>query len=374
LLATETSRAGRILALCRHVQRVNYISIVLNSGNAGGMIPRAAANVFKCNYGDCKDKSNLLRALLREEGVVAYPVMVHTGLGHTIWEEWPSPYQFNHCILAIEVDASVTGPAVVDTPDFGRLMFFDPTDDDTPPGLISTAEAGNRGLILAGAKTALITLPAIAPEQNRVERRVAATLDGAGDMVGSLHEHFIGNASAEVRNEYRGKSATEYHSHIQRWLARGISAPIARKVEAHDGFQERQFDLDVDFKVASYGKPMRDVLLVFKPVVVARRQAVSFKKERRTQPVLMRAFSFEEDTEIALPAGFDVDDLPPPVELKTTFGAYASKASVAEGKLRFKRTLRLENSVIPPEQYESVRSFFEKTLQAENSPVVLKRI
>ncbi len=45
-------------------QSVRYVSIAMGIGSGGGYRPRPAAQVLTTRYGDCKDKSNLMRALL----------------------------------------------------------------------------------------------------------------------------------------------------------------------------------------------------------------------------------------------------------------------------------------------------------------------
>jgi hypothetical protein len=119
---------------------------------------------------------------------------------------------------------------------------------------------------------------------------------------------------------------------------------------------------------------MRDTLLVFKPVVVARRDSTALKKEKRTQPLVIRPSSFVERVEIALPEGFRVDELFPPAELISTFGRYQAKAEVRDNHLLFERSLELRSTTLPATEYETARIFFEKMLQAEQSPVVLKRL
>lgn len=64
-------------------------------------IPNAPAKVLARRYGDCKDKSLLLCAILQSIGVAAYPVLVNSnGLPEeTILQ--PSPDVFNHCIVQV---------------------------------------------------------------------------------------------------------------------------------------------------------------------------------------------------------------------------------------------------------------------------------
>jgi len=63
--------------------------------------PHPAPQVFAKSYGDCKDKANLLRAMLKAIGIDAFPVSIYSGDPEYVRANWPSPQQFNHCIIAI---------------------------------------------------------------------------------------------------------------------------------------------------------------------------------------------------------------------------------------------------------------------------------
>jgi hypothetical protein len=66
--------------------------------------------------------------------------------------------------------------------------------------------------------------------------------------------------------------------------------------------------------------------------------------------------------------------LPAPVELKTAFGSYTARIKIEDPQhFVLERTTELSAITIPAADYESVRSFFEKILKAEQAPVVLRR-
>jgi transglutaminase-like putative cysteine protease len=374
LVADAKTPWERISRLCRLAQQVNYMSINLDLGNAGGMKPRPATRVFQTNYGDCKDKAQLLRALLHTQGIDSFPVVVYSGDPTYVREEWVSPFQFNHCILAIRVDDNVDVPAAITHSQLGRLVIFDPTNEHTPPGWLAREDTHGLGLILAGAKGDLVRLPSLLEKENRFERRIAVTLTRDGSVGGRIEEKFFGNSSAAVREEHRTRSTTEYRDLIEGWLSRSLPGVRVSTVTAADDFDRAQFNLEIAFAGLNYGKMMRDKLLVFKPVLVARRESVAFKKTKRTQPVMIPPTSFSEHTEIDLPAGFAVDEMFAPVELSAPFGAYRANAEVRDHRVVFTRSLNLRAATLPPEQYEIARAFFEKILQAEQTPIVLKRL
>ena len=63
--------------------------------------PSPAGEVFRRRYGDCKDKSVLLTAMLRAGGVKASPALVSTSHGPVVVTMLPSPTVFDHVIVAV---------------------------------------------------------------------------------------------------------------------------------------------------------------------------------------------------------------------------------------------------------------------------------
>jgi len=144
-------------------------------------------------------------------------------------------------------------------------------------------------------------------------------------------------------------------------------------VEPSDDSAAGRFDLDVDFIAPEYGQLMQQRLLVFKPAIVARRESLYLTEAKRKHPVVLRSTAYSETVRVKLPAGFAVDELPDAVKLDTAFGSYATNYDVKDGELIFSRKLVQRATTIPVEQYNSVRSFFERIRAAEQAPVVLVR-
>lgn len=92
----------RACAALRFVQdEVRYLGF---EEGIGGHKPHDPCLVFQRRFGDCKDKTVLLKALLHLMGISSTPVLVHSYTGMLIPETLPTPFAFNHVILRIEID------------------------------------------------------------------------------------------------------------------------------------------------------------------------------------------------------------------------------------------------------------------------------
>ena len=92
-------RAERITAAIRIAQdEVRYMS---DAVGLGAYVPRTPAVTWANGYGDCKDKSLLLVALLRAMGVKADVALANTEAGHALRTYAPTPTAFDHVIVRI---------------------------------------------------------------------------------------------------------------------------------------------------------------------------------------------------------------------------------------------------------------------------------
>lgn len=89
--------------------------------------------------------------------------------------------------------------------------------------------------------------------------------------------------------------------------------------------------------------------------------------------MVLESHAFTETVRVKLPVGFDVDELPDPVKLEASFGSYKTSYEVKSGELLFIRTLSQRAGTIPADQYQAVRSFFDRIRAAEQAPVVLAK-
>ncbi len=369
LAAGAVEPIDKIAALARFAQDVKYVSIQTGVGRGGGYRPHAAPEVLANNYGDCKDKANLLRSMLHTLGVASYPVAIYASDRSFVRQEWASPQQFNHAILAISVPDETNLPAAADYDGFGRLLFFDPTDEHTPFGQMPEDEQDAWALLVAPQNGGLVRTPATSPEDNLLERNVEATLAEDGAIRASLREQCSGDSATYNRALHRELTPADYRKVIERWVSRGARAAAVSKIDVAD--QDGAFTLDVEFESASYAQSMGGRLLVFKPALVSRRNSHALVDEERRYPVVLASNAYRETVRVALPAGFRVDEKPSDVDLDTDFGRYQASWQVQEGELLFSRALETRAGVIPVEDYTEVRDFYKAVTRAEQSPVVL---
>ena len=123
---------GKALQLVQ--DEIRYVSVDLGEG---GFVPRQPGLVIEHGYGDCKDKSLLLAAILRNLGINASVALVNTRTGFGLANRLPSPFRFNHAIVRAEIDGEIfwleptwtlsggTGREIAQ-PDYGFALVLSP--------------------------------------------------------------------------------------------------------------------------------------------------------------------------------------------------------------------------------------------------------
>jgi hypothetical protein len=380
LTANSKTELDRLREIGRYTQSIKYVSIQTGIGRGGGYSPHSAIEVFTKGYGDCKDKANLMRTMLRTLGITAYPVSIYSGDATYVRKEWASPQQFNHCIVAVKVGDETNAATIIQHPQLGRLLIFDPTDEDTPLGDLPGDEQGSLALVVAGDAGALLEMPALPSKANTLERKVEATLLPDGSLTAGVRELSTGQEAAGERRQARVLSGSEYKQMIERWITRGATGARVSKIQPSDEKADGRFTLDVEFAVPLYAQ-LTGKLLLFRPAIVSRRETVFLTEKTRKQPIVLESESQLETARIKLPEGFVVDELPDAVELKlidpaksdTPCGVYAVSYEAKDGHLLSTRKLVLRATTLPVEQYQAAQKFFEGIRSAELARAVLIR-
>ena len=101
LLTADMSVKQKISAIHEFTARdIRYVSM---SDNGHAIVPHAVDDTIYNRYGDCKDKTVVLVALLNEIGVPAYPVLVSTDRESLAPVALPGMSYFDHAVACFEL-------------------------------------------------------------------------------------------------------------------------------------------------------------------------------------------------------------------------------------------------------------------------------
>ena len=376
LTASARTPLEKMQAIAQFIQHdIRYVAIELG---IGGWQPHPAAAVFSQRYGDCKDKATLTAAMLNEIGVQSYYVVINSRRG-SVGPDAPARVDgFNHAILAIKLPDGLTNPSLIATiqhPKLGMLLFFDPTSELTPFGQIGGYLQSNYGLLVSPDGSELVELPKQPARTNSIQRTAKLTLDTSGKLQGEVKEVRFGDRARSERSALRSiAKATDQIKPIESLLAGSLSSfRITKASIVNLQLMDQPFGFNYSFESENYAKNAGNLLLVRPRVLGVKSEALLETKEPRKFPIEFEAPVRDTDTfEITLPAGYEVDELPPPVDADYSFASYHSRTEANGGAIRYTRTFEIKELSVPVSSAGDLKTFYRTIASDERNTAVLK--
>ena len=125
--------------------------------------------------------------------------------------------------------------------------------------------------------------------------------------------------------------------------------------------------------VQNYAKTAGDLLLVRPRIVGSKASGFLETNEPRKYAIEFSAPTRDSDMfEITLPAGYEVDEVPPPVDADYSFATYHSKTEAQGSVVRYTRTFEIKELSVPVSKADEVRKFNRIIAGDERNMVVLK--
>jgi len=376
IASAASAPLDRVRAIAEFMQKdIRYVAIELG---IGGWQPHPATEVFDHRYGDCKDKATLMGAMLREVGVDSYYVVINTERGSVTPEVQAYLGAFDHVIIAIRLAPGLNDPSLVATlrhPKFGNLLFFDPTNEFVPFGEIGGYLQDNYGLLVTPDGGELVKLPRQPGKMNGINRTAKLTLTSGRALTGDFEETRIGDRAWSQREALRSVAKEEDRiKPIETLLARSLPAYQITKASVAN-FQQTSEPFQYRYSIVApdYAKSAGGLLLVRPRVIGNKSSALLETKEPRQFPVEFEGPSLDVDTfEITLPPGYEVEDLPPPVNADYSFGSYHSKTEASGNVLRYTRSYEIKELSVPLSKVDDLKKFYRMIASDERNTAVLK--
>lgn len=307
-----------------------------------GYQPHACREVWEKRYGDCKDKANLLRAMLAHKGIAAHLAFLDTRGGGRVERASPSWQQFNHVILAVD-----DGPE--------GFLFCDPTIEHLPAGSIGLSDLAREVLIVKNGRAEWAQTPDLLAGRILVRAELALATDGGLSGWFSLGGE--------------GADAAYYADYFNRL----DSEDRLRRMQSHaEDFFPGVEAMDVDYApaVGSVTEAVMRAYLVRPPrgageqtlpfpFPAAWLPAVSTNGERRFPYSTSRR---EEDlaVTIALPPGWTARSVPAAFSAESEVAAFAASWTAQPGKVEARLAWHPKRAVLAASEY----AVFQRSVRA----------
>lgn len=312
-VAETKGKKDKAIALIRWVQdEIRYLG--LESG-IGAYKPNPPNKVYTQRYGDCKDKSLLLVALLQKEGISAYPLLVNTDYRHNLDKLQPSNNAFDHCVVALTLD--------------DKNYYVDPTIANQGGDLDHNyfPDYGH-GLLVKENTSELISLPKpIKPQIDILEKIVVDSIGGLAFF--EIKTIYRGNKADNIRAEFDNNPLSSIQKDYLKFynnLYPGIQVADEIKFYDDNRFGTNEVLTEEKYKIEKFwfqDEPDPFIYAKIYPVVLE--SMISFPEvtDRKSQYNLGRPFSFKQETHVTLPENWLVND--DEIEIKDASFKYTSQ-------------------------------------------------
>ena len=221
LIAGVADKRQRIAALADFARRqVRYVAVEVG---IGGYRPHTPQQVMERLWGDCKDKALLLVDLLKEAGIEAYPALARLDPDGRVDRDFPSPYQFNHLIVAVPADGLGLEK---DAPVAGGYLFLDATQETGGLAWLQPGVQDQEVLVVRNGKGELVRTPVRNTQEGR-RLDVALTLAAGGEASGTARLELSGYMGAAFVQLHAGANPQELDRVIRRFFATHLPAGAA---------------------------------------------------------------------------------------------------------------------------------------------------
>jgi Domain of Unknown Function with PDB structure (DUF3857)/Transglutaminase-like superfamily len=376
LTAGSTDLYSKLSHITEYIQ--NNIRYFVVAKGIGGWQAHEASSIFRNGYGDCKDKTTLLIAMLRAADIRAYYFHVDSRRG-VIDPSAPSLVG-NHMITAIELPEGQADPrlmARVTERNGKTLLIFDPTDEETPVGLTRPALQGAWGNISDGADSQVLQMPVLPPASAGLVRVGSFSLSPDGALQGNLQESWTGSDASSERRFLKEADPKAVRDSLERGLVGDLPNVAFRGFEFKDeSILSQPLRLGLNFDASNFADPSGPLLLL-RPRVLGNRNflpPVSAEDKQRTYPIeIGHPGRWRDSFDISLPEGYVVDEVPNPIDVDTDFASYHSSIQVEGNVIHYKSEYFVRQVEIPAAQLASLERLERRILEDERGTVVLKK-
>ena len=344
----------------------------------GGWQAHYAGDIYRNRYGDCKDKTTLLISMLQAVGIRAYYLHVNSERG-VIDPSAPSLIG-NHMITAIELPDGTNDQrlrALVKAANGKILLIFDPTDEETPLGLIRGELQGAYGNLGDGPDSQILEMPVLPPQSASLSRKGSFVLAADGTLAGDITDVFTGVDAAHERELLKEADTKQVHDYLEQHLSSDLPSVNFKGYEFHEnGELDQPGTLDLHGSDSSYAHAAGPLLLLRPRVVGDDSRSVPELMENKTRvyPIeLGQPGDWHDSFDITLPPGYVVDETPDPVDVDTDFASYHSTTTAKGNVLHYERDYVVRQVEIPPDKAADFRKLESAILFDEKGAAVLKK-
>jgi len=322
--------------------------------------PHPTDEIFTNKYGDCKDISLLLMAILKTSGIESSFVLSsqETEISDPRYD-LPMLRFFNHAFL------------YVCEPEGGGF-YVDPLLKGYNIGEFPAGYQGAYVYIIASGGAKFDRLPVFDEESVYNKSDFVIAISDDGSAITEIEEILDLDESVELRHTYKAMDSKEKEEFKQVWIAQIVSGGELISYEV-SGFDDKYGKIRLGLKMKRFNEyPIISDLMIIDVVGFGRDE--NFAKKERKDPIFQRRNSLDEETiKYIFPENFQILHLPESIDLDIGFFKFTRKISHEGNEITIKDSTRSKRMTIEADKYLQVKKFFDELPEKSQQRIVLQR-
>ena len=320
-------------------------------------------DTLRRRYGTPRDINRLFIAMLRAAGLDARVAELTTRDENFFHRSFPDAFQFNSEVAAVLRRD-------------GALQFFDAGTPDCPRGMLSWEKEGVTALVYGNRDWRFVEIPVSDATASATERHVNATINGDGQVEAQVEMKLTGQRALAFRNETVDATQDEQRQRIAAAVSNTL--PLATVDETsvvvtNPRTAAAPVAAAYRFSAPQFATRTEKRLLV-RPALLSRRDEGLLISPRRTNNVYFDfPWSESERVVIEAPDGFLAEALPGAIEIDIGAARYRASFTGDGRRVIYERRLIINAINFTAEQYDTVREFFNRVLQADRTAISFKQ-
>lgn len=347
-LKDDTAKARRIY----NYVRTNFTCTEHNRMYAS----KPLKTVFTSHNGNTADINLLLIAMLRRANLNADPLVLSTrnhGFTHQLY---PLVSRYNYTMAVLTVDT--------------LTYFMDASHNYLGFGRVDMSCYNGHARVLP--KDAAAVAVYFNPDELLEAKNTYVMLIGGegGVIKGSFQQNPTYFESCSIRSSIKEKGKDAYFKAKEKDFAVETAISGVELENLDDNEEVLKMKYDFEMKADDAG------MLYINPLFTEVTHRNPFRSQERFYPVEMPCVMDETYTlNMTVPDGYVVEELPKSavVKLNETEGIFQYLVQESGNTIQFRSKIKLSRAVFGPEEYNSLRDFFDMIVKKQSEQIVLKR-
>lgn len=347
--------------LTKIITLYDFVSEEINwDGYYGVITEQGIRDTYKNKSGNVADINLMLVEMLKEAGINASPALVSTRSNGTVLLDYPLVGQFNVTLAVVELEQT----AFILDASLGKRSYRFSHPRNLYRNAFVIRDDDSFGWLL--------TLPL---EDSMARTNMSYTISDSGRVDVTMMGRLKGAYAVSVRSKTEGDFPEKYWEEELSDL-KGLEVDSASFGAFEDHNEPLTYMTHFSYDL-NEGVNNDESVIYLNPLLFLKDEESPFKKPTRKFPVEFNyPYSEQLRVQIQIPEGYEVDEVPEAVQyvLPNNGGFFRYMLSVQGYMVSVMSHIDIKGVSYTPEEYEAIRTIFQKKVDAENAMIVLKKV